>query len=183
METKNDRTALIALVAGGIALLLGLCLGALGGGVAGYLVGRQVGERATPSDNAPGLLPERPEAPGLPEMPQMPEMPVLPRGLMDLSGALVREVLAGSPAQQAGLQVGDLITGVDDVSIDANHPLVDVLTTFSPGDRVELKVWRAGQTRTINLTLGEHPDDRSRPYLGIRYVDILLEPRQPRRQD
>lgn len=180
METKTDRTAMIALVAGGIALLLGLCLGALGGGVAGYLMGRQVGERANHSEDAPGLLPGLPETP---ELPQMPELPALPRGLMNASGALVREVLAGSPAQRAGLQVGDLITGVDDMPVDRNHSLVDALATFSPGDRVELQIWRAGRTRTIELTLGKHPDDSSRPYLGIRYVDLSLEPRQPGPQD
>lgn len=169
-ETRKDRTALIALLAGGIALLLGLCLGALGGGVAGYLIGRQAAVSRAPTI----LTLPTPEPVPTPQMPALPEIPIIPRNLMGLSGALVREVVPDSPADRAGLQVGDIIMGINDVPVDADHPLVMVLSDFKPGEKVTLKVWRAGQTRTISLTLGEHPDDKTRPYIGIRFVDISM---------
>lgn len=162
MQTKQDRTALIALVAGGIALLLGLCLGALGGSVAGYFIGRQV-EKSAQQNTPPRQVPE---------MPALPELPVLPGGPLHGSGALIQEVIEDAPAQRAGLRVGDLITAVNDIPIDANHPLVEVLATFRPGDRVSLQVWRAARTITLDITLGRHPENSSRPYLGIRYIEM-----------
>ncbi len=174
-ETRKDRTALIALLAGGIALLLGLCLGALGGGVAGYLIGRQTVVLRTPAT----LPVPAPETIPTPQLPQLPEIPIVPRNLFGLSGALVREIVPNSPAERAGLQVGDIITAINDMPVDADHPLTMVLSEFKPGQRVTLKVWRAGQTRTINLTLGEHPEDKTRPYIGIRFVDVSMgRPRQ-----
>ncbi len=179
MENKRDRTALIALIAGGVALLLGLCLGALGGGAAGFLIGRQAGERASlrdvspsdavESDEAPSLLPE---APGLPALPSAPD-------LLGGSGALIREVIADSPAEKAGLQVGDLITGVDDVPLNADHSLTAVVGTFQPGDRVELTVVRGGKTLTINLTLGQQPNNPKQAYMGVYYVDLSTLNQQP----
>ncbi|MGQ9491198.1 MAG: S1C family serine protease [Anaerolineae bacterium] len=169
-EPRKDRTALIALLAGSIALLLGLCLGALGGSVAGYLIGRQAAVSQAPTV----LTSPTPELVPTPPLSIVPELPILPRNLMGLSGALVREVVPNSPADRAGLQVGDIITGINTTPVDADHPLVMVLGDFKPGQRVSLKIWRAGQTRTISLTLGEHPEDKTRAYIGIRYVDVSM---------
>jgi len=169
-ETRKDRTALIALLAGGIALLLGLCLGALAGSIAGYLIGRQAAVPRAP-ESVPAPAPQFIPAP---QTPTLPEIPIIPRNLLGLSGALVREVIPNSPAARAGLQVGDVITGINDVPVDADHPLTMVLSDFKPGQRVTLKIWRAGQTRTLDLTLGEHPEDNTRPYIGIRFVDIAM---------
>ncbi|MDY6868758.1 MAG: PDZ domain-containing protein, partial [Chloroflexota bacterium] len=42
-------------------------------------------------------------------------------------GALLQEIVPGTPAQQAGLQVGDIIVAIDDKPINDRHPLVSVL--------------------------------------------------------
>jgi membrane-associated protease RseP (regulator of RpoE activity) len=174
-ETKGDRTATIAVVTGVIALLLGLCLGALAGGIGGYFIGRGV---------APGpvtlSLPERVAATPTPSQPQLPEIPTpqLPERLRR-NGVLIQEVVKGSPAAEAGLRVGDIITKVDDTSIDAQHRLSDILKGHKPGDRVTLTVWQLGDTRKVNVKLGEHPDDPKRSYLGIYYVELAVEPRAP----
>ncbi len=179
METRNDRTAVIALIAGGIALLLGLCLGALGGGAAGFLIGRQAGERAGLRDVLPSNAIEGDEAPSLrPETPELPALPSLP-GLLGGSGALIREVAAGSPAEKAGLKVGDVITGVNEISINTDHPLATVVSSFQPGDRVELRVVRNGKTLALNLTLGESSDKAKQAYMGVYYVDLSALQQQP----
>jgi 2-alkenal reductase len=70
-------------------------------------------------------------------------------------GAYVTRVAAGSPASKAGLQDGDIITKVGDVSIDQNHSYLNTLYTYKPGDKVTLTVIRNGQTQQLQITLGE----------------------------
>jgi putative serine protease PepD len=62
-------------------------------------------------------------------------------------------------ASTAGLQVGDVITQVDDVKIDSAHPLSLLLRSrFHPRQRVTVTYSRAGATNQTELTLsGQHP--------------------------
>jgi putative serine protease PepD len=62
-------------------------------------------------------------------------------------------------AAAAGLQVGDVITQVDDVKLDAEHPLSLLLRSrFHPKQRVTITYSRGGATSQTELTLrGEHP--------------------------
>ncbi|MCS6909787.1 MAG: trypsin-like peptidase domain-containing protein [Anaerolineales bacterium] len=70
-------------------------------------------------------------------------------------GAFVRAVGPGTPAAQAGLQAGDIITAIGGQAIDGNNRFVNVLMRFKPGERVPLTVVRDGRTLTIDVTLGE----------------------------
>ena len=169
METKPNRTVLIAIVTGVITLLLGLCLGTLVGGAGGFLLGKQAGQRAVEQ-----MLPNAEEWPSGEITPELPGQRVRPDALMS-SGAWVREVMSGSPAEEAGLQGGDIIVGLDDTPIDANHRLVDVLSTYAPGDRVALQIVRDGAEQTVTVTLGRSETDAERPYLGIRYFDMAID--------
>ena len=74
-------------------------------------------------------------------------------------GAYVTNVSGGSPASQAGLQQGDIITKIGDVAIDQNHSYLNTLYTHQPGDQVALSVIRNGQTIQLQVKLGEstHP--------------------------
>lgn len=88
-------------------------------------------------------------------------------------GALVTQVVAGSPAEAAGLQQGDVITAVDGQEITPEDNLADMIQAYQPGDELVLSVERAEADEPLELTveLGENPDDASLPYLGIRYTD------------
>ncbi|MBX3030087.1 MAG: trypsin-like peptidase domain-containing protein [Chloroflexi bacterium] len=66
-------------------------------------------------------------------------------------------IVGDSPAADAGLQDGDIITAIDEQVIDQAHPLDLVLLTHKPGDTVTLTVLRDGATQTIELTLGVRP--------------------------
>ncbi len=66
-------------------------------------------------------------------------------------------IVAGSPAAQAGLQGGDIITAVDGTTLDATHPLDLVISQTSPGQTVTLDVLRNGQATQVQLTLGTRP--------------------------
>ncbi len=70
-------------------------------------------------------------------------------------GAYVTRIASGSPASKAGVQEGDIITKVGDVTIDETHSYLNTLYTYKPGDTVSLTVVRNGQMVQVQVTLGE----------------------------
>jgi S1-C subfamily serine protease len=95
---------------------------------------------------------------------------------MDLdveTGALVQQVVDGSPADEAGLEAGgdeisfqgqteiatggDLIVGVNRKDLTREHDLADEISAHSTGDRVRLELLRDGERRTIEVELGRRP--------------------------
>jgi len=76
-------------------------------------------------------------------------------GLSVNTGILVTDVAPRSAAAQAGLQPGDVILRIGDQEVDQNHPYLNVLMRFRPGDKVSLLVNRFGQTLTLEATLGD----------------------------
>jgi S1-C subfamily serine protease len=68
-------------------------------------------------------------------------------------------VQAGSPAETAGLKEGDVITAINGMTVDQEHPLNLLLVQFAPKDTVQLTVVRNGQTLTVPLTLGVRPEN------------------------
>lgn len=74
--------------------------------------------------------------------------------LPDTRGALVNDVRAGSPAEKAGLEPGDVIRAVDGTSIDDSSDLPPVIGAMAPGAAAKLAILRNGKTieRTVTLT-------------------------------
>ena len=70
-------------------------------------------------------------------------------------GVYVMEVVENSPASAAGLQKGDIIVKVGDVTLDETHSYVNALFTFKPGDTISLDVMRDGKDVPLQITLGE----------------------------
>jgi S1-C subfamily serine protease len=66
-------------------------------------------------------------------------------------------VVPGGPADQAGLQAGDIITAVDGTALDASHALDLVMSQFAPGTSVKVDVLRGGQTIQLTVVLGTRP--------------------------
>jgi len=69
----------------------------------------------------------------------------------------VKAVLANSPAKDAGLKDGDIITAIGDQAVDREHPLDLLLLQHSPGDTVALTVLRDDASISVDLTLGTRP--------------------------
>lgn len=69
-------------------------------------------------------------------------------------GVYVTDVAAGSPASQANLQQGDIITSLGGVALDATHSYINTLFTFKPGDQVIVKFLRNGSPSQVQVTLG-----------------------------
>lgn len=100
----------------------------------------------------------------------------LPEGVE--SGAVVHQVVAGSPAEAAGLKEGDVITAVNGQSLEQSRSLSDAIAAYNPGDQVTLSVVGHGvpTPREVAVRLGENPDRAGSAYLGVRagqYFRIL----------
>jgi S1-C subfamily serine protease len=70
-------------------------------------------------------------------------------------GAYITTVAASSPARQAGLQTGDIITSIGGVSLDGIHSFINTLFNYKPGDQIMVGFTRNGKSQQVQLTLGE----------------------------
>ena len=73
------------------------------------------------------------------------------------TGAVIGDLVAGSPADEAGLQQFDVVTAINGEPISTESDLPAGVDALEPGDEVELEVLRDGETSTVTVTLGEAP--------------------------
>jgi C-terminal processing protease CtpA/Prc len=83
-------------------------------------------------------------------------------------GALVIEIVEGSPAATVDLQAGDVITAVNGEAVDEERTLRDRLIAYEPDDTVTLTVLRDGETLDVDVTLAqpEFSADMIMPFMG-----------------
>jgi len=74
-------------------------------------------------------------------------------------GALVNRVEAGSAAERAGVEVGDVILEVNEREIDEFSDLPPIVGSIRPGEEARLKIWRWGETETLQVDLDEREED------------------------
>ena len=79
------------------------------------------------------------------------------RGAYIAPGSGQSSIVSGSPADKAGLQEKDIITKINDQTIDENNSLTSLLGHYQVGDKVTLTVIRDGKTLTIPVTLEAAP--------------------------
>jgi serine protease Do len=95
----------------------------------------------------------------------------------------VVEIAADTPAEQAGLEVGDVILRVERRAIRDMEDLVAALEASAPGDRIALDVDRSGAERQFDIVLGALPAQAdtvtpplpaafARPLLGLESQDL-----------
>lgn len=76
-------------------------------------------------------------------------------GLASLSGALVNQLQPGSPADRAGIRLGDVVLAVDGTPIGAAAELPALIGRHRPGTEVALRIQRSGAERQQVVELGE----------------------------
>ncbi|MFZ5638419.1 MAG: DegQ family serine endoprotease [Pseudomonadota bacterium] len=81
-------------------------------------------------------------------------------GLPDTRGALVSDVRAGSPAEKAGIEPGDVIRAVDGIAIDDSSDLPPVVGAMAPGSTAKLTILRGGKTLERNVTLSRLDEEQ-----------------------
>ncbi len=79
---------------------------------------------------------------------------VATRDAANQGGAEILDVAAGSPAAQAGLQAGDVVTDVDGSAVKSASDLRQQVRSRQPGDQVTITYSRAGNSAQAQVTLG-----------------------------
>jgi len=96
-------------------------------------------------------------------------------GLKEPKGVLIADVVQDSPAQKAGIQNGDIITEFSGKKVDSPQELQKVVASTEPGKAIPVSVWRDKATKSLEIRIGETPDDnvalrsgsRGRSALGL----------------
>lgn len=97
------------------------------------------------------------------------------------NGAKIEDVVADSPAEDAGLTIGDVITAVDETAIDSAAALVEAVQTYVVGDEITLTVLADDEETSVSVTLAERPasthfeipDMQTRPYAMQGRMNML----------
>jgi serine protease Do len=92
-------------------------------------------------------------------------------GIKQEAGALVADVVKGSPADKAGLKRGDLIVEFDGKKIEDSTHLRNMVAATAPGKSIELKLIRDSKEQTVSVTLGEFKEQKVAK--KIEYNNVL----------
>ena len=178
-----------------VSVIVLLALGLIIGGVVGYRLGVAEGLQQAQLNTPPQAAQRAPQSPdeqapnnfNAPQLPfggqQIPannpggpylgvqfEMitPAIAaqEGITGTTGALIRDVVADSPAAQAGLTPGEVVTAVNGQPIDNNHDLRSRIADYKPNDEVTLTIVTGtanGPTKQhdVKIKLGERPNTQT----------------------
>ena len=70
-------------------------------------------------------------------------------------GKMIQEFMSGSPAEKAGLELGDVIIKCNGVSLIEQDILVETIQAAEPGETIELTVWREGKELDFSVVVGD----------------------------
>jgi serine protease Do len=76
-------------------------------------------------------------------------------GRPDTNGALVSQVVPGSPSEKAGVKAGDIILDLNGQPVSGASQLKNIVGQTKPGAAAKLTIWRDKKTITLNVTIGE----------------------------
>jgi serine protease Do len=96
-------------------------------------------------------------------------------GVKDNHGALVGDLSPNSPAQQGGVQKGDVIVDVNGKPVEDGNQLRMNISMMAPGTLVHLRVLRGGGERDLTVKLGELPTQEARIRKNSDSTDSALE--------
>ncbi len=160
-DAHYTRMRVLKILGLALALCLACGLGTLFGGGLVFGVMSLTGD--SPSAEIPGRI--------IIEKELEIEKELDPEGIPPVPSAIIVEVMPGSPAEDAGMQAGDVILAVDGESFGPERGLAELVAQYEPADRVRLTVLRPGERQMeVKVRLAEHPDKNGAPYLGVRYA-------------
>ena len=103
----------------------------------------------------------------------MHEFPELPEGVEQ--AVIINSVTPDSPAEESGLEPGDVITAIDGEDISDMDTFSETIFNLDPGDEITLTILRSGEEEAleIDVELGKHPEADGRAYLGVEISGFL----------
>jgi len=102
-------------------------------------------------------------------------------GLKEPKGALVAEVVAGSPAEKAGIRRGDIILTFDGREVDAINDLPRLVAATTVGQKVKLTVFRNSKNEELTAEIGRLKEEGEEKAaggggrLGLSVTDVTPE--------
>jgi len=106
-------------------------------------------------------------------------------GIKDGKGVLVSDVIAGDPADKAGIKPKDIITEINGEKVESSRSLLKIVAGIGVGDIAKIKVLRDGTEKTFNVEIAKRMDEKiasakdsikgSSDEIGIRVANITQE--------
>jgi membrane-associated protease RseP (regulator of RpoE activity) len=89
-------------------------------------------------------------------------------GVPEDSGVMVAKVEAGSPAEKAGIKVGDILTLIDGKAMKSSWDVMGKVRTYDNSQQVPVEIWRNGKAQTVTapIVTRERPEFDMAPMLG-----------------
>jgi len=82
-------------------------------------------------------------------------------GLPSTNGAIVAQVVDGSPAEKSGFRTGDVVLRMDGVPVKDNRDLSRRVADLQVNQNSRFVVWRDNRETTISVTVGKRPDAKT----------------------
>ncbi len=82
--------------------------------------------------------------------------------LQNISGVIIAGLQRGGPASKAGARVGDIIIEINGQATTNRRTVMNLIAQIAPGEKLKIKVLRAGKTVELKATVGERPRANSR---------------------
>ncbi len=96
-------------------------------------------------------------------------------GVPEGEGVLISKVVAGSPAETAGLQVGDVLTQVDGEAVTSSSSLMGLIAGRDTGETVAVQAYRDGGVESFAATLAERPEQEVAGHMQKMVKRIKVE--------
>jgi len=77
-------------------------------------------------------------------------------GLSEAKGVLIRQVVAGQPADQGGVKANDVVLAVNGTALEGPRDLQRIISSTPVGRTVKLKVWREGKPTELDVVVGAY---------------------------
>jgi serine protease Do len=94
-------------------------------------------------------------------------------GLKEPKGVLIADVVQDSPAEKAGIAAGDIVTEFAGKKVDSPQDLQKVVASTEPGKAVPVGLWRDKAQKTVEIRIGETPDENVALKSGSRGKSLL----------
>jgi len=81
-------------------------------------------------------------------------------GLQSKKGVLITDILPGDPADKAGIQANDIILEINGIKVKDSRELMALIADTEVGKSIEVKVFRDGKTKTIDVKIGKRDEEK-----------------------